>query len=105
MRTANFAAVAAEEMMANSIRYGGKSVHWIDVNLVVEEEEMRLRIRDNGIPFNPVEYRFDSGEYEIHGIELVKRMSSHVDYMRTMDMNNTIIAFQRQEEKDGKQKR
>ncbi|MCI8372642.1 MAG: hypothetical protein HFI75_09645 [Lachnospiraceae bacterium] len=105
MRTANFAAVAAEEMMANSIRYGGKSVHWIDINLVVEEEEMRLRIRDNGIPFNPVEYRFDSGEYEIHGIELVKRMSSHVDYMRTMDMNNTIIAFQRQEEKDGKQKR
>lgn len=36
--------MAAEEMIANIIRHGGKSVHWIDVNLSVEETEMRLRI-------------------------------------------------------------
>lgn len=92
---ANLAAVAAEEMMVNIIKYGGKSVHWIDVNLSVETEEMRLRIRDNGIPFDPTEYIFDSDEFDIHGIELVKRISSKVDYIRAMDMNNTVIVFSR----------
>lgn len=96
---ANLAAVAAEEMMVNIIRYGGKSVHWIDVNLSIEQQEMRLRIRDNGIPFNPSEYIFDRGEFDIHGIELVKRVSSEVDYIRAMDMNNTVIVFSRQEDK------
>lgn len=63
--------------------------------LSIEEEEMRLRIRDSGIPFNPAEYTFDSDGYEFHGIELVKRISSKVDYIRTMDMDNTVIAFAR----------
>lgn len=100
---ANLAAVAAEEMVVNIIKYGGRSVHWIDVNLSIEskgenkdgdeEEKMRLRIRDNGIPFNPTEYIFDSDAFDIHGIELVKRISSEVDYIRAMDMNNTIIVF------------
>lgn len=95
---ANLAAVAAEEMMVNIIRHGGKSVHWIDVNLSVETEKMRLRIRDNGIPFDPTEYIFDSNAFDIHGIELVKRISSEVDYIRAMDMNNTVIVFARMEE-------
>lgn len=94
----NLAAVAAEEMVVNIIKYGGKSVRWIDVNLSVEDEKMRLRIRDNGIPFNPTEYIFDSDAYDIHGIELVKRISSEVDYIRAMDMNNTIIEFACKEE-------
>ena len=92
---ANLAAVAAEEMMVNIIKYGGKSVHWIDVNLSIEEEEIRLRIRDNGIPFDPTEYITDSDVFDIHGIELVKRISSEVDYIRAMDMNNTVIVFAR----------
>lgn len=96
----NLAAVAAEEMVVNIIRYGGKSVHWIDVNLTVEEKEIRLRIRDNGIPFNPTEYSTDSDAFEIHGIELVKRISSKVDYIRAMDMNNTVIVFAKQEDKN-----
>lgn len=97
---ANLAAVAAEEMMVNTIRYGGKSVHWMDVNLSIEEKELRLRIRDNGIPFNPAEYIVDRDAFDIHGIELVKSISSKVDYIRAMDMNNTVIVFARQEDKN-----
>lgn len=97
---ANLAAVAAEEMMVNTIRYGGKSVHWMDVNLSIEEKELRLRIRDNGIPFNPAEYIVDRDAFDIHGIELVKSISSKVDYIRAMDMNNTVIVFAGQEEKN-----
>lgn len=96
--TANLAAVAAEEMVVNIIRHGGKSVHWIDVDLSVESAQLRLRIRDNGIPFDPSEYTHDQDGYDIHGIELVKDISSEVDYIRAMDMNNTVITFTDQEE-------
>jgi len=90
---ANLAAVAAEEMIVNCIKYGGKASHWIDVSLIIEEQKMLLRIRDNGVPFNPTEYEFDSKEFDIHGIELVKAVSSNVSYMRTMDLNNTVLEF------------
>ena len=98
LNIANLAAMALEEMTVNIIKYGGKSAKWIDINISIEENEIRLRIRDNGKPFNPAEYTFDSDEYDIHGIEIVKRISSKVDYIRTMDMNNTIIEFTKMEE-------
>ena len=58
-------AVAAEETIVNCIKYGGRLSHWIDVSLVIEEQKMLLRIRDNGAPFNPTEYEFDSGKFDI----------------------------------------
>ena len=92
---ANLAAVAAEEMTVNCIKYGGKKSHWIDVSLLVEEQTLQLRIRDNGAPFNPVEYDSDSDEFDIHGIELVKKISSRINYIRAIDLNNTVIEFDR----------
>ena len=52
-----------------------------------------MRIRDDGVNFNPLEYSHDSDEFDIHGIELVKKISRSMDYIRTIDMNNTIISF------------
>ena len=92
---ANLAAVAAEEMTVNCIKYGGKNSHWIDVSLLVEDDKLQLRIRDNGAPFNPTEYDSDSDEFDIHGIELVKRISSGISYIRAIDLNNTVIEFDR----------
>ena len=31
--------------------------------------------------------------FDIHGIELVKKISKSMDYIRAIDMNNTIISF------------
>ena len=90
---ANLAAVCAEEMTVNIIKFGGKTSNWIDINLCLEEDICRLRIRDNGINFNPLEYSYDSEEFDIHGIELVKKISKSMDYIRAIDMNNTIISF------------
>lgn len=47
-----------------------------------------------GVPFNPTEYEFDGEEFDIHGIELVKEISSNISYMRTMDLNNTVLEFE-----------
>ncbi|MCI8968896.1 MAG: hypothetical protein HFH75_15210 [Lachnospiraceae bacterium] len=95
---ANIVAVAAEEMIVNCIKYGGRLSHWIDVSLVIEKQKMLLRIRDNGVPFNPTEYEFDGGKFDIHGIELVKTISSDISYMRTIDLNNTVLEFDIEQE-------
>ncbi len=90
---ANLAAVCAEEMTVNIIKFGGKTSNWIDINLCLEDDICRLRIRDNGVNFNPLEYSYDHEEFDIHGIELVKKVSKSMDYIRAIDMNNTIISF------------
>lgn len=97
---ANIVAVAAEEMIVNCIKYGGRLSHWIDVSLVIEKQKMLLRIRDNGVPFNPTEYEFDGGKFDIHGIELVKTISSDISYMRTIDLNNTVLEFDIEQEEE-----
>lgn len=92
-KKANLAAVCAEEMTVNIIKFGGKSSNWIDINLCLEDDLLRLRIRDNGVNFNPLDYENDSDEFDIHGIELVKKISKSMNYIRAIDMNNTIITF------------
>lgn len=88
---ANLLAVAAEEMLINIIRYGGRNIDTIDVNLCITEDAMLLRIRDNGIPFDPTDYSVDAGEFEVHGIEVVKNITDKIQYMRVLDLNNTVI--------------
>jgi len=88
---ANLLAVAAEEMLVNIIQYGGKKANTIDVNLRVTENSLLLRVRDNGIPFDPTDYSVDSDEFDIHGIEVVKSITDKIQYMRVLDMNNTVI--------------
>ena len=88
---ANLIAVAAEEMAVNIIRYGGRHVHSIDIDLSITQESLILRLRDNGIPFDPTHYEADQDAFEIHGIEVVKRISDKVQYLRVLDLNNTTV--------------
>ena len=88
---ANLIAVCAEEMVRNIMEYGGKKSKWIDVCLTAEDEKLMLRIRDNGIPFDPSTYAFDDTDFDIHGIELAKSVATEISYIRAIDLNNTII--------------
>jgi anti-sigma regulatory factor (Ser/Thr protein kinase) len=92
-RKANLVAVASEEMIVNCIKYGGKSSHWIDLSVIIDDNRLMLRIRDNGVPFNPVEYENDNDKFDIHGIELLKKISSKINYIRSLDLNNTVVEF------------
>lgn len=92
---ANRMAVAAEEMIHNVIVYGGKSSEWIDICLNIEPDVLCLRIRDNGVPFDPTDYTFDGDAYDIGGIEIVRRISTNVSYVRVIDLNNTVIEINR----------
>ena len=92
---ANLLAVAAEEMLVNIIRYGGKKADTIDINLRIADDTLLFRLRDNGIPFDPPDYSVDSGEYEIHGIEVVRSITDRMQYMRVLDLNHTVIEMKK----------
>lgn len=84
-------AVAAEEMAVNTIKYGGKSLKSIDVMLSVSDEGLVLRQRDDGIPFDPTDYTFDSEQYEFSGIEAIRSLTDKITYLRILDLNNTTL--------------
>ena len=88
---ANKMAVAAEEMAVNTIKYGGKSLKSIDIMMSVSDEELVLRQRDDGIPFDPTDYTFDSEQYEYSGIEAIRALTDKITYLRILDLNNTTL--------------
>lgn len=88
--------LALEEICANIVRYGyqGDSRNFIDISLTIQDGSYLLRIRDDGIPFNPLEYQADEEENReivLGGIALIRKMMSDFQYMRVLNMNNTIM--------------
>ena len=92
-----FLGLAIEEMAGNIIQHGfvKGNENYIDIRILVKEDEVILRIRDNCKPFNPME------QYEIlkdardplknMGIRMIVKMAKDVIYLNTMNTNNLII--------------
>lgn len=86
--------IAAEEIIDNISRYGYRASEEknIDICLSKADGKYILRIRDDGVPFNPVAYEAEEREpQEIGGLELLRRMAVKMNYMRAISLNNTII--------------
>jgi two-component sensor histidine kinase len=83
--------ICAEELITNVINYGyNKDVlQYIDVNVRIIENEVILRVRDDGITFNPVEYHTE--EMSFSGIETVKKLAKSLNYSRVLGFNSSII--------------
>ncbi|MCR4561906.1 MAG: ATP-binding protein [Bacilli bacterium] len=93
-RESQLVGLASEEMVNNIVTYGyKKNVHsYIDVNLKVLEDKLILRIRDDGMPFDPTKYEFDEDEdYSTSGILLIKKLTDKMNYMRVLNLNNTVF--------------
>ncbi|MBR1450748.1 MAG: ATP-binding protein [Lachnospiraceae bacterium] len=91
---ANALGIAAEELIANIGRYGyaDSKDKYIDVCLSRTGDIIYLRLRDDGIPFDPVSYEPpEHEEFEMGGLELIKRMAVKINYMRVINLNNTVI--------------
>lgn len=86
---------AVEELAANIVQYGYRSdqQNYMDISFTIQDNKYLLRIRDDGIPFNPLEYQDQQTETEVTlgGIALLKKMALGFQYMRVLNMNNTII--------------
>ena len=93
-REAQVVGLAAEEIVSNIDTYGYKKGHtgYIDVNLKIINDILLLRIRDDGLPFDPTKYEFDNDEgYSTSGIKLIMGLTDKMTYMRVLSLNNTIF--------------
>ena len=99
------AGLALEEMTANLAGYQGKGGVGgasspdvkskpadIDVRIGDIDGRIILALRDNGRPFNPVEYSLaEEADYRTDGIMLLKAMAKDIHYNRVLSLNQTII--------------
>ena len=93
-RESQIVGLAAEEMVDNIINYGYKknSHNYIDVNLKLFKDNLLLRIRDDGVPFDPTKVEFDEKEeYSTSGLKLIKNITDKITYMRILNLNNTVF--------------
>ena len=96
-RFANMVAFAAEELVDNIASYSGQDgrISFIDVRLAEVEGTLVLRVRDNGVFFDPLDYiqktPLPEGELDPGGIRMILSMATKVDYSRVLEMNNTVV--------------
>lgn len=95
-RDAKILGVAMEEIAANIVKYGYRSdqENYMDISFTIQDDKYILRIRDDGIPFNPLEYSVGKEESKedvtVGGIGLLRKITSDFQYMRVLNMNNTV---------------
>ena len=93
--TANRIGISVEELCVNTAKYAASSKSdMIDIFLKITPEAVVLKVRDNGSIFNPTEYIDNSGEM-ITGLQLIRSISSKVEYNRVIGFNTTIVTVNR----------
>lgn len=105
-RESQFLGLASEEMVSNIALYGYKKEkqNYIDISLKINENNVLLRIRDDGLPFDPTKYEFDNNEnYSTSGIQLISNLVNKISYTRVLNLNNTIFEFNLGGNVDGNQ--
>ena len=94
-RTAFILSLAAEELgeyiLQNNTAASGRET--VEVRVLHKVGGWTLRIRDNGIRFNPLELlekgRADDLSYI--GIKLIKDLSDDISYLDTLNINNLLV--------------
>lgn len=95
-KNANIIGLAVEEIAVNISRYGynHKDVkrNYIDINLSQIDGKLILSIRDDGVAFDPTQYKPDEEVmFKLGGITLIKEAATKLSYIRVLNMNNTVI--------------
>ena len=94
--TVNLVGVTVEELCHNIATYAKSSSNAaVDVCVRVFPDKVNVRLRDNGAAFDPTDYIDNSGK-RITGLELVRMLSSSIQYNRVLGFNvtNVTIAYE-----------
>lgn len=109
--------IALEEICAGIVRYGFPDKNQkknqkknrkknpkynIAVSFVIQDGSYILRIRDDGVPFHPLESKAIQEGEAAGGISLIRRIMSDFQYMRVLNMNNTVIRLKMQKNDCGR---
>ena len=91
--TVNAVGVTVEELCHNIAVYAATSGNnAVDVCVRVFPDKVNVRLRDNGAEFDPTDYIDNSGK-RITGLELVRILSSTINYNRVLGFNVTNVAI------------
>lgn len=90
--TVNAIGVAVEELCHNIAVYSTSGAsNAVDVCVRVFPDKVNVRLRDDGAEFDPTDYIDNSGK-RITGLELMRMLSSSVNYNRVLGFNVTNVA-------------
>ena len=100
-RKAYVISLAAEEIGNNIIRHGFRNRRRggeIEMRMVCKDQQLVLRVRDNGVLFDPTEYMpeiSDDVSPESHiGIRMIRELASEIVYTSTLKMNNLSLVLE-----------
>ena len=88
--------LALDELFTNIICYGFKDEeeHIIKVTITPQNEELCLRIEDDGIPFNPIDFETPDVACSVEnckigglGIHIMRKLMDEICYQRCDDKN------------------
>jgi anti-sigma regulatory factor (Ser/Thr protein kinase) len=88
--------LALDEVLTNVISYAFRdgARHWIDIEFGLSGERLSIEIRDNGIPFNPLDLpppKLDGDLGERHvgglGMHFVRNIADEITYRRDANWN------------------
>lgn len=90
--TLNTLSLFIEELAGNVVQHAFKpdEKRWLDLTILDKPEKLIIRIRDNGVPFDPLAY-LSTGEVEGYGLLIVQKLAEKIEYRRNMGLNNLII--------------
>ena len=94
-RTAFILSLAAEELgeyiLQNNTAASGRET--VEVRVLHKVGGWTLRIRDNGIRFNPLELleKERADDFSYIGIKLIKDLSDDISYLDTLNINNLLV--------------
>ena len=96
-RLAGLASLFVEEIAKNTVTYGfQKQQGSIDLRLVIYEDKKIIRFRDDGKPFNPVEWlerNHPEDPASGIGIRMIVAMAKDVNYVSAVGWNNLMITL------------
>ena len=89
-------ALVLEEMTVTSVHYAhADSTGLIDILIYVTDAQVTILMRDNGMPFNPLEYIPEENDGCItDSIGLVKKLASRMEYSRQLGFNTSVLTFE-----------
>ena len=96
-RRSYYAGLAAEEMVVNVIDHGftkDKKDHSVDVRVVCKDDDIILRIKDDCVPFDPVErnHLTEGGDAASNiGIRMVYSIANNIKYQNLFGLNVLTI--------------
>ena len=98
------AGIVLEETAVNLARMNKKPVD-MDVRVLENGNELTLALRDNGIPFNPMEYapaEQAGGDPRGDGIMVIRSVADRIEYSLVLALNQTTITFKQPEKQTGR---